>query len=81
MAKLNLERLLAKIEIAETQLHEVKKLIEAQQLQQTWFSTTEVAALLGISPKTVANYCQNGTYKRTRKKNGRLQIHKSELNT
>lgn len=44
-----------------------------------WLTTSEVAEILGLKPKTVANYVHKGVYEKVRKSGKRNLIHKSEL--
>jgi|AntDeeMinimDraft_6_1070357.scaffolds.fasta_scaffold134616_1 DNA-binding CsgD family transcriptional regulator len=80
MQKKAAQKLLAKIEMMEREIQDLKQLAVKVLAQKEWYSTAEVAAKLGITQKTAANYCHNGRFSNTRKRNGRLEIHKSELN-
>ncbi len=73
------QELLAKIDLMETQLQDVKEMTRQLIVEKEWYTTAEIAARLDISNKTAANYCGDGTFTKIRKCNGRWQIHKSEL--
>ena len=56
------------------------KMTEPLRDQKEWLSTAEFAAMKGIKPQTVSNYCRLDHFKRIRKtKSGRYEIHISEL--
>lgn len=56
------------------------KMAEPLKDQKEWLSTAEFAAIKGIKPRSVSNYCRLGRYDKFRqKKNGHYEIHISEL--
>lgn len=72
------EKFLDKIELIERQIKELKTMAQLN-LNKEWYTTAEAALLLDIKPKTVANYCISGKFKKVKKENGRWKVHRSSI--
>lgn len=78
MTEKNAAFLLAKVEMLEREIQDLRHLLELWQADKQWYTTAEAAALLDITQKTAANYCQT-RFERVKKQDGRWYIHRSEL--